>query len=100
MYAILYIPDGTYLYTHDKEVSKQDENIFFFLQGETKNAPYSEGSFKIAKFSSKKQAQQIFSKRAWERKNHISGAFVRDAGITYILYDEQYRNLFEIVEVK
>lgn len=93
-YAILYIPNATYI----KRMSQVESGFFFSEQEEKEDT---ENTYETVYFVSKKQAENVFSKKSWNARFY-------DAKYAYILIDKieidytnpKNRNLFEIVKVK
>lgn len=106
MYAILFIPDASYLYheidhgaiNHDKAA----QSPLFTFQ-ETIDPERIDQRFELAYFKSKKEIEKRFTETFWktlsEEANYLDAAYIEYDNRKYELTDEKNRIYFEIVKV-
>lgn len=99
-YAILCVISGEYLYCYDEEGRTTVDGVGLYLFSETETTGLSNNcKFKLAKFSTQKSAHDRFTRSFWNLNNSGGGSWVIINNESICLFDENYSNYFEIVEV-
>ena len=114
-YAILFIPDASYLYHERIRGSEQHggkylhfvdeaQSCCLYTFQETKNDERYDQKFDLKLFDTVKEAEKRFTKDFWvsisTETNYIEASYIEYNNEKYELTDPDHRIYFEIVEVK